>query len=136
VTVLAESPQHQPVSRVRRLFDRLRLLFNQSLDDSQVFRRRADDDPGTFRASGSGVNFPLGIFLYLIAQLIGGIWWAATMQAKVDSLVSDNARLWQKIEAQEMVQNKLENGLDERIRGKVRETLSDWNYVHIPRKGE
>ena len=86
------------------------------------------DDPSAFRASGSGVNFPLGILLYLIAQLIGGIWWAATIQAKVDNLLLTNSELVQQNKLQDLQINTLQNGLDERIRGKVKDVFDDWGY--------
>ena len=56
------------------------------------WRGQSQEDEGRFRASGSGVNFPTAIFIFMLAQLIGGIWWSATMQAKLDHEIADRAR--------------------------------------------
>ena len=125
---------NQP-SRIRRFL----VWLNESLDDSRVFRRRVDDDGGG-RSSGNGINVPasaiVGLVMYLIGSAVTGIWWAATMQAKLDNLTSLNGQLWQKNEALQLQINHDENGLDERIRDKAREVLTDWGYLHIPRKNQ
>jgi len=135
----------RPGSRVRRAWQRVLDFLvqppggmrNDSLDDTSVRRRRAEDaDPATFRASGSGINFPTGVLLYLVAQLIGGIWWAATMQAKVDYLTAENAKVWQKNEVLEMRLSKADSEFSEKVRAKVRETIDDLNLIRIHRRGE
>lgn len=137
-------------SRLNGIRSKVSSIFNEMLDDSRVFRRRADDG-GDGRAGGSnsgggssgsssGINVPasavVGFVMYLIAQTAGGIWWAATVQSRNEYLIDQNVKLWQKIETQDLQINHLESGLDERIRGKVRETMSDWGYLRISRKGE
>lgn len=90
--------------KLRRAFDSVRTKLNEMLDDSRVvYRRRVDDGEG--RTSGGGVNVPasaiVGFVMYLIAQTAGGIWWAATLQAKVDHAETDRTReeqrLWDSI---------------------------------------
>lgn len=111
--------------KIREFFH---IQLNDSLDGTGQFRRRVEDD-SIFRASGSGINFPLPVILYLIAQLIGSIWWAATMQNKVDNVKEVINELRQENKVLTLQVNKLENGLDERIRMKVRESFDDWGYV-------
>jgi hypothetical protein len=92
--------------RLRRLFDGLRAKLNDMLDDSRVYRRRSDDvDSRSGSGGGGGINVPasavVGFVMYLIAQTGGIIWWAATMQARVDHAEGDRAReeqrLWDSI---------------------------------------
>lgn len=92
--------------KTRRFFDGLRTKLNDMLDDSRVFRRRSDDlESHIAPGGGSGINVPasaiVGFVMYLIAQTAGGIWWAATVQAKVDHDELDRAReeqrLWDSI---------------------------------------
>jgi hypothetical protein len=140
MTTLESLPSER---KTRRLFDGLRTKLNDMLDDSRVvFRRRAEDvesRPGP-SGGGSGINVPasavVGFVMYLIAQTAGGIWWAATVQSRNEYLIDQNIKLWGKIETQDLQINRLESGLDERIRGKVRETMDDWGYLRTPRKGE
>ncbi len=127
--------------KIRRIFDGLRTKLNDMLDDSRVvFRRRAEDigGEGGRGNSGGGINVPasaiVGFVMYLIVQAAGGIWWAATMQAKLDSLTSLYGQLWQKNEQLQLQINKDENGQDEKIRDKAREVLTDWGYIHVQRK--
>jgi hypothetical protein len=100
-------------------------MMNEGLDQTGSYRRRSEDypppDPGAFRASGHGINFPTAIFLYLIAQLVGSIWWAATIQAKSSFLEAENAKLWQKIELHDLQLNRQESV----IRAQVREFVGD-----------
>lgn len=128
--------------KFRRVFDSVRTKLSEILDDSRVYRRRAGED-GEARAGGgggNGINVPasavVGFVMYLVVSAAGGIWWAATMQAKLDNLAALYGQLWQKTETQEILINKLENGLDERVRVKSREVLTDWGYIHVPRKGQ
>lgn len=126
--------------KLRRAFDSVRTKLSDMLDDSRVFRRRVEEGGGERAAAGGGggINVPasavVGFVMYLIVQAAGGIWWAATMQAKLDNLTAVNGQLWQKTETQEILINKMENGLDERVRNKAREVLADWGYIHIQRK--
>jgi hypothetical protein len=100
----------RPDSRARRLWYRVLGFLaqppgmrNDSLDDTSVRRRRSDDaDPAAFRATGTGINFPTGLLLFLLGQLVGGIWWAATLQSDMNHEIQDRAkeeaRLWQTVE--------------------------------------
>jgi len=121
--------------------DRRRRRYD--LDDTRVDA----PDPGSFRASGQGINFPAVFFFWTVAQLIGGVWWAATMQSNVNNLTQENAKLWSalaaaeakangRLDTHELQINTVQNNLDERIRAKAREVLTDWGYIHVPRKGE
>lgn len=123
-----------PLSRWLRLWRWLSspLFLNESLDQTGGMYRRRDEapDPGTFRASGSGVNFPTAILLYLVAQLIGGIWWAATMQARQDYLTAENVKLWQKVETHDLQLAKM----DSLIRAAVKEAMQDADYIRLKEK--
>jgi len=121
-------------SRIRRLF--MAMAGNDDLDGTASFRRRRDDVEDVPRATKSNVPpWLLPLIIYLVGQLVGSIWWAATMQSDVKYLQAENLKLWQKIEALDLGREKLDSNLDERIRGKVRETMDDWGYLRVsPRK--
>lgn len=132
--------RERKTSQIRRLLDGLRTKFNDMLDDSRIFRRRSSEDmsEGRTGSGGGGVNIPasaiVGLLMYLLVSAAGGIWWAATMQTKQENQAQTISQLWQKVETQEILINKLENGLDERVRNKAREVLTDWGYIHVPRR--
>jgi hypothetical protein len=90
-------------SRIRRLITSL----SESLNDTSSFRRRREDSDdssggGGFRMTGNGINFPTVVFIFLLGQLVGAIWWGATMQSDVNHEVVDRAKqegqLWQIVE--------------------------------------
>lgn len=112
--VVEALPRERKTSQLRRLFDGFRTKLNDMLDDSRVFRRRSEDvearavesrSGGNSGGSSSGITVPasaiVGFIMYLIAQTAGGIWWAATVQAKVDHDEQDRSReeqrLWDSI---------------------------------------
>lgn len=137
------TPSRRIADRWRRFLDWLHPMAPaEDMDGTGSFYRRRDEDRLRERdrdssSGGGGIRIPpsfiVGLVMYLIGNTVGGIWWAATTQAKIDNLAADNTKLWQKIEAQEMIQNRLENNLDERIRGKIRETANDWG-LFVSRK--
>lgn len=85
--------------RVYRDRDRERDI---DLDDTRSFRRRYDDLPPQtgpkFQIPASAV---LTLMLYLIGQLIAGVWWGATQQANLQHEIVDRAKeenkLWDQI---------------------------------------
>ena len=83
------------------------------------------------RVNGRMVKLPQWLVLYLLGQLIGGIWWAATLQADVRYLQGENVKLWNKMEVLELRQGRVENGFDEKVRQKVRETMDDAGYLRV-----
>lgn len=90
-------------------------------------------DGGDNLAVTSGrVQVPQWLFIFLLGQLIGGVWWAASLQSDVRYLQADNVKLWQKVETQELKLGQI----DKIVREAVREALEDANYVHVKRKGE
>lgn len=94
------------------------------------FRRQIPtEDTSGMRVDGNRVNLPQWLFIYLIAQLIGSIWWAATLQSDVRYLQQDNAKAWQKIETHGL---QLDH-MDETVRKAVREAMEDSGYVRIDR---
>ena len=72
------------------------------LDDTRSFRRRYDDYP----TPTPKVQVPFGvvvtIMIYLIGQLVGGVWWAATLQSNLQHEITDRGReeqrLWESIQ--------------------------------------
>jgi hypothetical protein len=73
------------------------------LDDTRSFRnRRYDDGPPL----APKVQVPFGvivtILIYLIGQLVGGVWWAATLQSNLQHEMADRikeeGRLWESIQ--------------------------------------
>lgn len=86
-----------------------------------------DNDSSNMRVDSARVNLPQWLFIYLIAQLIGSIWWAATLQSDVRYLQAENVKVWQKVETQEL---QLEQ-LDRTVRRAVREAMEDAGYVRV-----
>jgi hypothetical protein len=72
------------------------------LDDTRSMRRRYDDSS----PPSPKIQVPFGVILsvaiYLIGQLVGGVWWAATLQSTLQHEISDRAkeegRLWDSIQ--------------------------------------
>jgi len=104
--------------------------LNESLDQTGSFRRRSTDevDGSSLQVDRNRVNLPQWLFAYLIAQLVGGIWWAATLQSDVRYLQQENLKAWQKIETHELQLQQL----DRLVRTAVKEALQDSGYVKIP----
>lgn len=88
--------------RVYRDRDRDR---DTDLDDTRSFRGRRYDDQQP-QPSAPKFQIPAGavltLVIYLIGQLIAGIWWAATLQTNQQHEIVDRAkeegRLWQTVE--------------------------------------
>ena len=82
------------------------------LDDTRpVMRRRYEDShPPPHKIQ---VPFPVIVTLciYLVTQLIAGVWWAATMQAQQNHEIADRAReereLWETIQTYKAEVNQL-----------------------------
>jgi hypothetical protein len=74
------------------------------LEDTRSFRnnRRYDDSPPL----SPKIQVPFGviitIMIYLIGQLVGGVWWAATLQSNLQHEIADRAkeesRLWDSVQ--------------------------------------
>lgn len=89
--------------RGERNIDRERERNNDDLDDTRSFGRRYDDHP----PFAPKVQVPFGVVvtitIYLIGQLVAGVWWAATLQSNLQHEIADRAkeeqRLWDGIQA-------------------------------------
>lgn len=72
------------------------------LEDTWTYRRRLEDQP----PPSPKVQVPFGVIvtitIYLVGQLVGGVWWAATLQSNLQHEIVDRAkeeeRLWQSIQ--------------------------------------
>jgi len=89
---------------------------SSDLDDTRSgYRRRYDDDPPLPSFSSPRIQIPLPlvvtIIIYLIGQLIGGIWWAATQQSNLQHEIADRAkeeaRLWDGLQTYRAENNAL-----------------------------
>ena len=78
----------------------------------------------------------MGLVIFLVTQLIGGIWWAATIQARQDFFILQVNDITNRVAVLEMRLNKNDTDFNERVRGKVRETIDDLNLIRIRAKGE
>lgn len=73
------------------------------LDDTWSYRRRMEDQPPP---PSPKVQVPFGVIvtitIYLVGQLVGGVWWAATLQSNLHHEMADRAkeehRLWESIQ--------------------------------------
>lgn len=87
------------------------------LEDTRSFRRRYEESAPP--PSAPRIQVPLGVIvtvvLYLVGQLVGGVWWAATLQSNLQHEIMDRAkeedRLWQSIQTYrlEIQQLRVEN---------------------------
>lgn len=97
-----DRPDPRNDHRVYRDRDRDRDI---DLDDTRSFRRRYDDIQPPSQASPK-FQIPAGavltLVLYLIGQLIAGVWWGATQQANLQHEIMDRAkeeqRLWESVQ--------------------------------------
>jgi hypothetical protein len=84
------------------------------------------------RVDSGRVNLPQWLFVYLIAQLIGSIWWAATMQSDVRYHRQENLKLWQKVETHDLQLSRM----DSMIRVAVKEAMADADYIRLRKNKE
>jgi hypothetical protein len=85
------------------------------LDDTRSNYRRRYDDSSQGPPQAPKIQIPLAlvvtIVIYLLGQLIGSIWWAATQQSDLQHEIVDRqkeeARLWQSIETYRLENNQL-----------------------------
>lgn len=81
---------------------------NESLDDtwSRYNRQRRYDDNQHQSQSPPKIQVPISVIItvvfWSIAQLVGGVWWAATLQSDLRHEISDRSkeeeRLWENIQ--------------------------------------
>lgn len=102
----------------------------EDLDSTMM--RRLDEIAAAVAKKPSGLPpWVLPLAMFLVTQLAAGLWWAATSTSDIRYLQTENAKLWQEIGVLKLKNEKLENGFDEKVRIKVRETLDDWGYLRV-----
>lgn len=74
----------------------------------------------------------VGLVIYLVGQLVGSVWWAATMQSDVRYLQQENLKLWQKVETHDLQLGQQK----EQVRNAVKEAMADSSYVRVGKKGD
>lgn len=96
--------------------DRRREERDIDLDDTRpLFRRRYDDSPPAPPAPKIQVPFAvvISVTIYLVGQLVTGIWWGATLQSDLRHEIADRAkeeqRLWDSIQTYRSEVNALRN---------------------------
>lgn len=105
---------------------------DDSMDDTSVMRRQVAEIAANVSKKPSVPPWLLPLVIYLVGQLVGSVWWAATMQSDVRYLQTENIKLWQKVETHDLQIAQL----DKIVRSAVKEAMSDANYVRIREKGE
>lgn len=99
------------------------------LDDTRSIQRRRWEDQYSPPPSHK-VQVPLSVIvtlsIYLVGQLVGGIWWAATLQSDVKYQQQDSMKLWQKVETHDLQLARMEV----LIRTSVKEALADAGIEH------
>lgn len=78
----------------------------------------------------------IGLVIFLVTQLIGGIWWAATIQARQEFFILQVNELTSRVGVLEMRLNKNDTEFNERVRTRVRETIDDLDLIRIRNRGE
>jgi hypothetical protein len=95
------------------------------LESTGAFYRRRYDDISPSAPPPRRVEIPFGVIvtlvLYLIGQLVGSVWWAATLQSDVRYAQREDAKIWQKVETHDLQLGKL----DTIVRNAVKEAMSD-----------
>ena len=118
--------QRRPVTRFRKVSLNLGAMM------SEIRERLGVSPPEDAAAiTGNKVQLPQWLFVFLILQSAGAIWWAASLSADVRYLQTDNGKLWQKIEVQDLKLQDAEKHFDERVRGRVKDILEDAGYLRI-----
>lgn len=92
----------------------------------------SEGNDDALHVTGSRIQLPQWLLVYLLGQLVGGVWWAATLQSDVRHLERDNTKLWQKVETHDLQLGLL----DKTVRTAVKEAMQDTDYIRLKRKGE
>jgi hypothetical protein len=67
-------------------------------------------DNGSIRLDPkSGVSIPIAVFLFALAELIGGVWWGATLTERYNTLKDEKNRIEIESKARDI---ELKNDLD------------------------
>ena len=107
--------------------------------DATVVRRLEEISEAVKVKKPSVPPWLVPLVMYLIGHLVGSVWWAATMQSRLAYSEQRNVELWQLNESNRLKIDNLKSELDEKIRGKVRETMDDFGYLRVrpgSREGE
>lgn len=72
------------------------------------------------------------LMMWMVLQLVGSIWWAATKDSDIRYLQNENLKLWQKVETHDLMLGRMEK----MIRDAVKEEMADANYVRVGKKGD
>lgn len=98
--------------------------------------RKLDDLKETISKKPALPPWLIPLVMWSIIQLVGSIWWAATMQAKLDFVILKLNDAEQRVNVLEMRANKNDTDFGERVRSKVRETIDDLDLIRVRRKDE
>lgn len=107
---------------------------DEDLDSTMV--RRLEELKEAVAKKPSLPPWLVPLIMWSILQLVGSIWWAATMQAKQDVCLSRIDKADGKIEVLEMRANNNDATFGEKVRSKVRETIDDLDLIRVRRKDE
>jgi hypothetical protein len=111
--------EHLPIPESWHLVDRDPSPYRErergepiDLDESRSgYRRRYDDSPPPAPRIQVPLSLVVTVVIYFIGQLIGSIWWAATLQSNLQHEIADRAkeesRLWQTVETYRLENNQL-----------------------------
>lgn len=66
----------------------------------------------SFQVSGSRVQMPQWMVPFLVLQLGGGIWWAATLSSDVKHMAADRDKAQAQVEVQKLQLERLGRDLD------------------------
>jgi len=107
---------------------------SEDLDATVV--RRLDEIKEAVAKKPAMPPWLVGLVIYLVGQLIGGIWWAATIQARQEFFILQVNELTSRVGVLEMRLNKNDTDFNERVRTKVRETIDDLDLIRIRNRGD
>jgi hypothetical protein len=110
------------------------LMAGEDLDSTMI--RRLEELKEAVAKKPALPPWLIPLIMWSVIQLVGSIWWAATMQAKLDFMILKLNDVEGRLSVLEMRANKNDTDFGERVRSKVRETIDDLDLIRVRRKDE
>lgn len=110
------------------------LMAGEDLDSTMI--RRLDELKEAVAKKPALPPWLIPLVMWSIIQLVGSIWWAATIQAKQEFMLLKLNDVEGRTSVLEMRANKNDTDFGERVRAKVRETIDDMDLIRVRRKDE
>lgn len=110
------------------------MMAGEDLDSTVI--RKLDELREAMSKKPSLPPWLIPLLMWSIIQLVGSIWWAATISAKLDALLAAETETKQRVSVLEMRVNNSDATFGEKVRSKVRETIDDLDLIRVHRKDD